>query len=128
MNETNDRDSFLCQDYGDGREIHELARSYGISERRVSQILKANEITRRPRASTDKKPLSAEHARIGLHLHKHRFERNLDPHTAANELGWSVIKLRKVEKGTTEVELLDLLDIAAYTEVDVGKLLEKTNG
>lgn len=125
---TNERDAFLCQDYQEGMEINELARSYGLSERRVSQILRANNIVRRPRVAADKKPLSAEHARIGLHLHKYRFERNLDPHTAATELGWSVIKLRKVEKGTTEVELLDLLDIAAYTEVNIGKLLEKTNG
>lgn len=127
MNTTH-RDSYLCQDYLDGKEINELARSYGISERRVSQILYQNDITRRPRAASEKKPLSAEHARLGLHLYTHRFERGVEVYDAANELGWSVIKLRKVEKGTTEVELLDLLDIAAYTGVQIGELLEKTHG
>lgn len=122
------RDDYLCQDYVSGTEIHELSRSYGISERRVSQILREHGVPRRARLGFEKKPLSAEHARIGLHLHKFRFSRHRDPHTAANELGWSVIKLRKVEKGTTDVELLDLLDIAAYTEISIEKLLEKTNG
>lgn len=125
---TTDRDSCLCQDYLDGTEIHELARTYGISERRVSQILYGQGIARRPRATSEKKPLSAEHARLGLHLYSHRFDRGVEVYDAANELGWSVIKLRKVEKGTTDVELLDLLDIAAYTGVQIGELLEKTHG
>ena len=128
MAPSNERDGFLCQDYLDGKEINELARSYGVSERRVSQILQSNNIDRRPRAAKDKKPLSAEHVRLGLQLYAYRFERGLDPFEAANELGWSAIKLRKVEQGTTEVELLDLLDIAAYTNLRIGELLEKTDG
>lgn len=122
------RDAYLCQDYQDGTEINELARSYGLSERRVSQILQANNIPRRPRPQGGKKPLSHEHARLGIHLYTHRFDRGIELHDAANDLGWSTIHLRKVEKGTTNVELLDLMDIAAYTETELGQLLEKTNG
>ena len=59
------RDAYLCQDYLDGTKINELARSYGLSERRVSQILQANNVPRRPRPQGGKKPLSHEHARLG---------------------------------------------------------------
>lgn len=124
----NERDQYVCQDYLDGKEIHELSRIYGLSERRISQILKANKITRRPRNSVEKKALSREHARLGIHLYTFRFDRGIDLFDAADDLGWSAIKLRKIEKGTANVELLDLMDVAAYTEVKIGELLEKTNG
>lgn len=124
----NERDEYICQEYKDGVAVGEISRSYGISERRVTQILRENGVAMRPRNQKAKRPLSATHARIGLHLYNHRFDRGIELHSAANDLGWSAIKLRKVEKGTREVELLDLLDIAAYTGVKVGELLEKTNG
>lgn len=120
---TETRDEYLCQDYLDRKEIHELSRSYGLSERRVSQILQANGVPRRPR-NNHKKALSAAHSRLGLHLYNFRFEHGIDLFDAADAMGWSAITLRKVEKGTTSVELLDLLDIAAYTETKIETLLE----
>ena len=119
------RDGFICQDYQDGKDIHELSRSHGLSERRISQILQLHNIPRRPRTVSEKRSLSRGHVRLGLHLYSHRFERGIDLFDAAEELGWSAIKLRKVEKGTTDVELLDLMDIAAYTQMKIGELLEK---
>lgn len=117
------RDNFLCQDYKDGKEINELARSYGLSERRISQILSHRNIPRRPRPMAGKKALSQVHTRIGLHLYTYRFNKKLEAMEAADAIGWGVIKLRKVEKGVREVEILDLLDIAAYTQTPVSKLL-----
>lgn len=128
MTENIERDSYLCQDYEDGKEIHELARSYGLSEKRISQILQAGGITRRPRVLNHKKSLSREHTRIGIHLYTHRHRLDIGVTDAANDLGWSVIKLRKVEQGATEIELLDLLDIAAYTQTKASELLEEKRG
>ncbi len=112
---TTERDTYICQDYSDGKEISELARSYGISDRRVAQILRANGVQLRPRSAEEKKPLSPLHARIGMHLYNYRFDRGFEPYSASMEMGWSMLKLRKVEKGVTELELLDLVDIAAFT-------------
>jgi len=123
-----DRDQYICDDYTTGKEVHELSRAYGISERRVGQILQANGITRRPRSLIAKASLSQVHTRVGLHLYTFRFNKGIGPHDAANDLGWTVIKLRKIEKGTTEVELLDLLDIAAYTETRLMEIIDKTHG
>ena len=120
---TSSRDDDLCQDYKDGMEINELARAYGLSERRVSQILRSNGIDRRPRRSGGKKALSSMHVRLGLHLYHYRHQNQIDLCVAADEIGWSSIALRKVENGTKEVELLDLIDIAAFTNTPVEKLL-----
>jgi hypothetical protein len=122
------RDIYVGQDYREGKEIHELSRSYGLSERRISQILQIRGIPRRPRTSSEKKALSRQHSRIGIHLYNFRFEHNIELFKAVEDLGWSGITIRKVEKGTKELELLDLMDIAAYTQVKIGELLENTNG
>jgi hypothetical protein len=126
--EITQRDEFVCQDYHDGKDIHELSRTHGLSERRISQILKDRGIIRRPRNSTQKKPLSREHARLGLYLYTFRLEKGFDVYDAANDLGWSRIKLRKIENGIKEVELLDLMDISAYTHTTIEELLGKFNG
>ncbi|MCG7628947.1 hypothetical protein MHM88_14140 [Epibacterium sp. MM17-32] len=124
----NERDKYICQEYKEGGSIGELARTYGLTEERIGQILRENGVPRRPRGVKEKRPLSALHSRIGLHLYNYRFDRGIELYPAAKDLGWSALKLRKVEKGVKEVELLDLLDIAAYTGTKVGELLEKTNG
>jgi len=123
-----ERDNYICQDYQDGKQLHELARCYGLSEKRVSQILVENNIPRRPRTLRNKKSLSRTHTRIGVHLYTFRHKMDVGVTDAANDLGWSVIKLRKVEQGTTEIELLDLLDIAAYTQTKIGNILEDNDG
>ncbi|NOD70158.1 hypothetical protein [Ruegeria sp. HKCCD7303] len=124
---TTERDTYICQDYSDGKEISELARSYGISDRRVAQILRANEVQLRPRTTEEKKPLSPLHVRLGMHLYNYRFNRGLEPYDAATEMGWSMLKVRKVEKGVTELELLELIDIAKYTQTTLDEILSSTN-
>lgn len=94
------RDRYVCQDYPDGKEIHELARSHGLSEGRVSQILKKNKITRRPRNTVELHALSAYYTQIGLHLYHYRYEHGIDLWTVVADFRWSGITIRKVEKGT----------------------------
>ncbi|MDE4133730.1 helix-turn-helix domain-containing protein [Phaeobacter sp. QD34_3] len=118
-----ERDDYIAQEYKGGMSIGEIARSYGISERRVSQILREKEISLRPRSSKPKGPLSAAHARVGLHLYNYRFARCMELDFAARDLGWSRIKLRKVEKGVRDLELLDLLDIATFTRTPLPEIL-----
>lgn len=118
-----ERDNYIVQEYQSGMSIGEIARGYGISERRVSQILRENGIALRPRRSEPKRPLSAAHARVGLHLYNYRFARCMELDIAARDLGWSRIKLRKVEKGVRELELLDLLDVASFTRTPLPDIL-----
>ena len=58
MTNTESRDKDIAADYNDGKEIGEIARGYGLTERRVSQILRAEGITLRPRASRSAKSTS----------------------------------------------------------------------
>lgn len=123
-----ERDTYIGQDYSSGIEINELARSYGVCEKRIAQILQIQGISRRPRSEVKKSVVSGSHVRLGLHLYNYRFENHIELHDASRDLGWSPIKLRKVEKGMTSVDLLDLQDIAAYTKCKVGQLVEGLNG
>lgn len=81
-NSTIERDQYICQDYTDGMEIHELSRTYGVSERRISQILSENNITRRPRSTQQKSALSNHHTRL-------IWASTSTPTGATDDLGWS---------------------------------------
>lgn len=118
------RDEYIVQDYSDGKDIREISRSYGLSSKRVIQILDENEVDRRPQRSGTRGPLSEFHRRLGLHLYNFRYDKGLEPVDVANKLGWSIIKLRKVEQGTTELELLDILDVESYTKTPLSDILK----
>lgn len=118
------RDKLIVQDYRDGKEIHELRRIWGLSERRISQILRAQGVTRRPRRMGEKQALSRVHARIGLALYEYRTDNGVELFEAANDLEKSAIFIRKVEKGTTAIELLDLIDIAGYIGRELPDLIK----
>lgn len=124
MTPQNSRDVYICQDYLDGKEIVDLARTYGLTGTRISQILKAGGIKRRKPNRRDKQALSKLHVRIGLHLYQYRRDNGLDLTTVANDLELSAIKVRRIEKGISELELLDLLNIATYTDTDVSQFLK----
>lgn len=117
------RNSHICEEYKDGKEVGDLARTYGLTERRTQQILRANGVVLRPRTTGDKKPISKLHAKIGLALYNYRFDHDIELYDAANDLGWSAIKVRKVEQGVGPIELLDLLDIKSFAKVDFGELI-----
>lgn len=121
------RDSCICADYRSGSTTGELAREHGLSETRINQILRSHRVDRRPKFSDAAKVRSSFHARIGEKVYDHRFGLEQDVYDAATAIGISAIKLRKIEKGVCELELLDLLDLAAYIGVEVGELLERPN-
>jgi hypothetical protein len=103
-NEERDRD--ICSDYAT-IEVAELARIYGLSTKRIQQILAEHDIDRRPRLPGEKKIISQVHSLVGVTLFSHREARGIEAYPAANTLGWSVIKLRRIEQGLQEIELLD---------------------
>jgi hypothetical protein len=125
---TSERDTLLVQDYADGKEIPELARSSGLGERRVRQILDEQGVERRKKSRAAPQALSQRHVALGLRLYNSRFTQRMDVTMAAAALGWSSVRLRKVERGISSVELLDLLDVAEFTGMSVEKLLEVRNG
>lgn len=103
-----------------------MARTYGLSEKRIKQILKVRKIPRRAyKKLTDKQAISQVHVRIGLCLYTYRMDHGIELFEAANDLERSMIRIRKIEKGTSPIELLDLIDIASYTGTTVSELLRE---
>lgn len=127
MQTNEERDNDICHDYK-STEISELARSYGLSPKRIKQILDEKNVERRPRLTGEKRIISQVHSLIGLHLYSFREAKGLEALVAANQMGWSMIKLRRIEQGLQEIELLDLIDIATYTKTPVAQLLERKHG
>lgn len=120
------RNKCICEDYTDGKEIPELSRTYGITNKRVRQILNEHEIERRtPKRGRYAPVLSRVHERIGLDLYHYRAERGIEAVDAANDLGWNVIKLQRVEAGQKELELLDIINLATFLETTVSHLLRE---
>ena len=115
--ELEQRDNYIIEEYLSGKDTREIARTYQLTNRRVLQILKDQGVELRPR-NVERKfnmtPVSGAHEAIGRMLIEHRYDRDLTQHDVANRLAWPVSKLRKVEQGVAELELLDLQDIAAY--------------
>ena len=117
------RNHGILQDYNEGMDVSQLSRSYGIGERRILQILESEGAKIRPRQPGQATTISQRHVKIGLHLYEYRISEGLDPTEAAEKLGWSMIKMRKVEKGASTLELLDLIDISAYTKTPIEELI-----
>jgi hypothetical protein len=119
-----DRDQYIIQDYKAQTSVKSLARSYGLTDRRIMQILQGNnvEIRRRPKRF-EKSPISKQHERIGRSIADYMFDNEVDLYEASNALGWSFSKLRKTIEGITDIELLDLMDIASYTERTVAQVM-----
>ncbi|WP_226621283.1 hypothetical protein [Alloyangia pacifica] len=117
------RDDLMARDYLSGMEIGEIGRSNGLGPRRVQQILKEQGVKMRPRiAKADRSPVSSVHERLGRKLIDFRFDNDLQPNEAANDLGWSYTKLRDVERGLVPIDLLELRDIMTYTKKSLNEL------
>lgn len=121
---TGTRNANICEDYAT-KDVKELGRIYGLSERRILQVLNDGATAIRARTrSTDRPPISQRHAKIGLALYDHRTDNGIELIDMANDLGWSSIKLRKVEKGQAPLELLDLQCISSYIGMRMMTMIE----
>lgn len=117
----------IVDDYVDGAELNQICREHGVGERRVFQILQQAGIKKRRTNRTDMKlPFSALHERIGQELYDYYFDRDYTRRQAANELGMSVQALRNIEIGRSQLQLVELQDIAAFMKISVGELLGET--
>lgn len=123
-----ERDRQMCEDYENDTTltVESLAMRVGLSDRRVQQILsqRGGAIRRVPRSKRN--AISKPHARLGLHLAEYRHHWRHDVRQSADLIGWSMNKLRDVERGFIEVDLLDAQCIATYRKTPLGKLLEIT--
>jgi hypothetical protein len=119
-----DRDHYIIQDYKAQTSVKSLARSNGLTDRRIMQILNGHGVEIRPRPKRfEIEPISKQHERIGRSIADHMFDNEVDLYEASNALGWSFSKLRKTIEGITDIELLDLMDIASYTNRTVAQVM-----
>lgn len=77
------RNADICHDYNT-MEVAELARTYGLSSKRIKQILDEKEISRRPRLAGEKRIISMAHSVVGLNLYSFREAKGTAP-LVANE-------------------------------------------
>lgn len=124
---TAERDRCIREDYvQDRKEVQELARAYGLTTRRIQQIIVAGNIPlRKPRRGV---PVSSGHERIGRLLYNYRFDRGISNLDAARDLGWSIIRLRNVERGLADITVTELIDISAYIGRSAAELCKELNG
>ena len=117
------RNEYIREDHKDGKDIGQIAREHGLSTRRIQQILKEMGIRNtRLKSSTEANPISKLHAKIGIRTYNHRYDKFISVSDAAKMIGWSVQKLRRVEKGFVDITLLDMKDLALYLGVDPTEL------
>lgn len=116
----NDRDSRIIEAYIGGCTASELSRLFGLSEPRIRQIVSGIKKERRPATY---RPISDVHKRLGLKVYDYRFDRNIKADLVAKKLGWSLSKLRQLEKGLVDPTLLDLQDITTFMNINIGDLL-----
>jgi hypothetical protein len=119
-----DRDQYIIQDYKAQTSVKSLARSYGLSDRRIMQILNGQGVEIRPRLKRfEIEPISKQHERIGRFIADYVFDNEIDLYQASIAIGWNFSKLRKTIEGIIDIELLDLLDIASYTNRTVAQVI-----
>lgn len=120
-----DRDDLLVEDYESGRPVPEISRIHGVSVRRIYQILNQRGISRGRNTRYVEKPLSRCHESIGRRIYDHYFiTLDLTRKDAAKQLGWTIAKLKAVEKGYRNLDLFDLQDIAAWMKIHEGDLFD----
>ena len=118
------RDQELVKTYESGGDIEAFCRENSIGERRFFQILKDNDVERREAVKkADKKPLSKVHERLGRRLNEFYTDNGFERRSAAKRLGWSSQILREVEKGTHDLTLFELQDMAAFIRVEIGAMI-----
>lgn len=110
-----------------GHTAQRIAIDEGLSLVRVEQILKPVRGKPRAIAAEGEQSLSPRHVRIGRKLSKHRqLVLGVDRPFLADKLKWSSVKVSYVEKGTHNLTLVDLEQIAKILQIKLWELLEST--
>lgn len=127
-NYSSKRNQGICEYYLDGHSQADTGRKFGISESRVYQILRLENIPPRERAVRRKKlidttPISPFHAQVGQDIAFRRNKMNMTPAEFAKAAGMSKEKLRFIEMGAKEAEISDLLRLAKVTGIDIQVLM-----
>ncbi len=124
------RDAAICQRYlTENISIPRLAADVGLSEVRVKQILANAGISKRDKSfdleEEVDKTYSNRHVALGKFLiHTRTFSLGVDrSYFAKTKLGWSVPKLASIEKGTYNITLIDMVDLAAALNTTLEALL-----
>lgn len=127
------RDSSICERYtNENISVPRLAADVGLSEIRVRQILRDCGVAKKdkvidPDEEVDK-TYSSRHVALGKFLiHKRTFDLGVDRgYFAKSVLSWSASKLASVEKGTYNITLVDMVDLAAALSITLEALLAVT--
>ena len=124
-----ERDLLICQRYEtEDISTERLGIEFRLSDIRIKQILKAGGVSlknRAPGLAAGDKTLSATHVKIGKKVHVYRsLTLGVERSYFGEKIGWSPQKVASVEKGTFNLTLLDLNDIAKITGETLSKLLD----
>jgi len=114
------RNQNIIECYLAGQTATELARAFGLSEPRIRQIVAG---LKKGKQGRENRPVSDAHKRLGRKVYDHRFDRELSRRHVAEKLGWSLSKLANVEEGMVDPTLLDIQDLAAFMNINIGELL-----
>lgn len=127
-----ERDAKICHRYlTESISAARLGLDIGLSEQRVRQILKSAGITVKNKAPElaggDDGTLSPLHSKLGKKLLTYRsLTLGVDRPYFAEKIGWTNQKIASVEKGTYNVSLMDLQDLARIFETTVSGVLADT--
>ncbi len=126
---TENRDEVLCRRYVSEKiSTVQLGLDFGLSEIRVRQILKSRNVSvkdRTPGLAEGDRVVSPLHLKLGKKLLTYRsLELGVDRPFLGEKMGWSIQKLASVEKGTFNMTILDLNDLAKLFETTPARLLE----
>lgn len=118
------RDAEIALGYLQGKSAARLGRDFKLSVPQIRRILAAQKVTRGEpiSESENQRIVDTMHAKIGQRLYAYRWKRELEPGIVADLMGWSVKKLRSVEKGHSVLTLIDLAEVAQYMGTQMSDL------
>ena len=80
-------------------------------------------LPRDPRSSSDKKPFSPRHGRIGVMIARHRMKLEMGPSSYGLELQWSRVRVRNMEMGAHDFTIGEIVQLAAFMKVPFEELI-----
>lgn len=127
--DNDERNRNIAQDYLKGLNARELKDKYGVSIPLVYKVLAEQGATgpNAPERNKDlekSRVLSKAHVKLGLRLYEHRqFTVGETRISAALTFNWTSKKIALVEKGETELTLMELIKMANYMRLSLPELV-----